>query len=59
MKVGTAIPKGQRCPHHNSIMEFAVTTMDEPTWTCDECECDYTVPDLIREGDIKPSFVTL
>lgn len=59
MKVGTVVPKDLRCPHDNSAMEYAQTVKDEPTWTCDECEMDYTLDVLIDEGDINLSFVVL
>lgn len=60
MKVGTAIPRDLRCPHDNSAMEFGRSVhTDEPTWHCEVCEIDYTLTDLIREGEIDPSFVVM
>lgn len=59
MKVGAVIPKRLRCPHDNSAMEYAPTVSGEPTWTCHECEIDYKLTDLIKEGGINPSFVVL
>jgi hypothetical protein len=60
MKVGTVIPERQRCPHHNTVvMECHETSTGNPSWTCDECEIDYNLYDLIVESEAKPSFVVL
>ena len=53
MKITAEVDAEQKCPHHNVYMGYGATVTDgEPTWYCPHCEIDYTVQDLIAEGDV-------
>jgi len=52
MEITGEIDAEQKCPHHDVFMGYGAKVTDgEPSWYCPHCEVDYTVQDLIVEGD--------